>query len=93
MSVSKTEPSVSKTIELERNVELQKNHLNQAFNHLEQKFDITLEEHDRQLIKVIILKVNLEKQALTELQEYQLQTADEIARNNTFWKEMSKENV
>ena len=72
---------------------MQKNHLRQAFNHLEQKFDITLDEHDQDLIKVIILKVNLEKQALTELQEYQLQTADETARNNTFWKEMSKENV
>ena len=93
MSVSKTIPSVSKTIELERNVELQKNHLNQAFSHLEQKFDITLDKHDKDLIKVIVTKVNLEKQALTELQEYQLQTADETARNNQFWKEMSKENV
>lgn len=91
--VSKKTPSVSKTIELERNVELQKNHLNQAFNHLEQKFDIILDKHDRDLIKVIVSKVQLEKQALTELQEYQLQTADETARNNTFWKEMSKENV
>ncbi len=93
MSVSKTIPIVSKTIELERNVELQKNHLNQAFSHLEQKFDITLDKHDKDLIKVIVTKVNLEKQALTELQEYQLQTADETARNNQFWKEMSKENV
>jgi hypothetical protein len=72
---------------------VKKNHLRQAFNHLEQKFDITLDEHDQELIKVIILKVNLHKQALTELQEYQLQTADETARNNQFWKEMSKENV
>ena len=90
-SVSKTKPSVSKTIELERNVELQKNHLNQAFNHLEQKFDIILDKHDRDLIKVIVSKVQLEKQALTELQGYQLETADEISRNNKFWKDMSKD--
>jgi succinate dehydrogenase flavin-adding protein (antitoxin of CptAB toxin-antitoxin module) len=90
-SVSKTKPSVSKTNELERNVELQKSHLNQAFNHLEQKFDIILDEHDRDLIRVIVSKVHLEKQALTELQVHQLENADEISRNSKFWKEMSKD--
>ena len=90
-SVSKTKPSVSKTNELEKNVSLQQSHLNQAFNHLEQKFDIILDKHDRDLIKVIVLKVNLEKQAITELQTHQLETADEISRNSKFWKEMSKD--
>ena len=91
--VSKTTPSVSKTIELENNVELQKSHLNQSFNFLEKKFDIILDEHDRDVIRVIVLKVQLEKQALTELQVHQLETADEVSRNNKFWKELSKENV
>ena len=81
--------SVSKRSELQKNIDLQSNHLNQAFNYLEKSLDLEIEKRHRDCIKVIILKTFLEKEAIAELQEYELQTADEISRNSNFWKQYS----
>jgi len=82
---------LDKETKLERNVQYQDNHLQQAFDKLENYFDIKLESEHRDLIKVIIVKTILHKSSMDELNEFYLEQSMNKSKNEKFWNELSKE--
>jgi hypothetical protein len=75
---------------LEKEVQYQDNHLQQAFEKLENYFDIVLEKEHRDLIKVIVMKTILLAESQQDLNHARLQNAEEQMQNEKFWDKISK---
>jgi len=88
MEVDKKNPSVSKEIHLQNNINLVKSYITQHYDWLEKKFDIVLDKDDRECIRNLVVCIVNEKHATTELNEHKLELADEITRNQNFWKNL-----
>ena len=75
---------MDKEQKLERNVQYQNSHLQQAFDKVEEYFDVKLEKEHRDLIKVIIVKTILHKSSSDELNEYYLEQQSRNQRTKRF---------
>ena len=84
---------LDKETRLERNVDYQNSHLQQAFDKVEEYFDVILEPEHRDLIKVIIVKTILHKSSTDELNEYYLEQAVKKSENQKMWDKLSEEKV
>ena len=90
-SVSKTQQSVSKIQELEKEISYQTSHLEQGFDFIERKWDIILDKDDWDVIKVIVMKTFLLAQKNQELNEEKLNQAETKMKNEKFWDKMTNE--
>ena len=84
---------MDKEQKLERNVQYQNSHLQQAFDKVEEYFDVKLEKEHRDLIKVIIVKTILHKSSSDELNEYYLDQAIKKSENQKVWDKLSEDKV
>ena len=84
---------MDKEQKLERNVQYQNSHLQQAFDKVEEYFDVILEKEHRDLIKVIIVKTILHKSSSDELNEYYLEQAIKKSENQKGWDKLSEDKV
>ena len=75
---------------LEKEVQYQDNHLQQAFDKLESYFEIELEKEHRDCIKVIVMKTILLAEAQQDLNHAKLQLAEKEMQNEKFWDKMSE---
>ena len=91
--MSKETTPLDKEQRLERNVQYQDNHLQQAFDKVEEYFDVKLEKEHRDLIKVIIVKTILHKSSSDELNEYYLEQAIKKSENQKVWDKLSEDKV
>ena len=91
--MSKETTPLDKEQRLERNVQYQDNHLQQAFDKVEEYFDVILEKEHRDLIKVIIVKTILHKSSSDELNEYYLEQAIKKSENQKVWDKLSEDKV
>jgi hypothetical protein len=82
--------TLSKTQRLEQEVQYQNNHLQQAFDKVEEYFDVILEPEHRDLIKVIVMKTLLLGESQQELNHHRLELAQEQMENEKFWEKMSE---
>ena len=91
--MSKETTPMDKEQKLERNVQYQNSHLQQAFDKVEEYFDVILEKEHRDLIKVIIVKTILHKSSSDELNEYYLEQAIKKSENQKVWDKLSEDKV
>jgi|TARA_R100000734_G_C3225950_1_gene35728 hypothetical protein len=91
--MSKETTPMDKEQKLERNVQYQNSHLQQAFDKVEEYFDVKLEKEHRDLIKVIIVKTILHKSSSDELNEYYLEQAIKKSENQKVWDKLSEDKV
>ena len=91
--MSKETTPMDKEQKLERNVQYQNSHLQQAFDKVEEYFDVILEKEHRDLIKVIIVKTILHKSSSDELNEYYLEQAIKKSENQKVWDRLSEDKV
>ena len=91
--MSKETTPMDKEQKLERNVQYQNSHLQQAFDKVEEYFDVILEKEHRDLIKVIIVKTILHKSASDEFNEYYLEQAIKKSENQKVWDKLSEDKV
>ena len=91
--MSKETTPMDKEQKLERNVQYQNSHLQQACDKVEEYFDVLLEKEHRDLIKVIIVKTILHKSSSDELNEYYLEQAIKKSENQKVWDKLSEDKV